>query len=156
MGTLTYDINSNKNMTVTKKNLYRFCFIILIGVSIVDCRARHDRTKRQQALLPATAICSSGLLKCLIYLSKTIPFRYQFDMVDVYDRVTGRNDERKTLETRVAKLGVEEAEHKSEGIDGDFKLRERVTRKRMELAAVRHAVRMKRLTDIRKKILRMR
>ena len=47
-------------------------------------------------------------------------------MVDVYDRVTGRNDERKTLETRVAELGVEEAEHKSEGIDGDFKLRERV------------------------------
>ena len=32
-------------------------------------------------------------------------------MVDVYDRVTGRNDERKTLETRVAELGVEDAEH---------------------------------------------
>ena len=47
-------------------------------------------------------------------------------MVDVYDRVTGRNDERKTLETRVAELGVEEAEQKSAGIDGDFKLRERV------------------------------
>ena len=47
-------------------------------------------------------------------------------MVDVYDRVTGRNDERKTLETRVAELGVEEAEHKSAGIDGNFKLRERV------------------------------
>ena len=52
--------------------------------------------------------------------------RYQFDMVDVYDRVTGRNDERNTLEMRVAELGVAEAEQKSAGIDGDFKLRERV------------------------------
>ena len=47
-------------------------------------------------------------------------------MIDVYDRVTGRNDERKALETRVAELGVEEAEHKSAGIDGDFQMRERV------------------------------
>ena len=46
--------------------------------------------------------------------------RYQFDMVDVYDRVTGRNDERKTLETRVAELGVENATHKFEGVAADF------------------------------------
>ena len=52
--------------------------------------------------------------------------RYQFDMVDVYDRVTGRNDERKTLETRVAELGVAEAEYQSAGVDGDFHMREQV------------------------------
>ena len=53
--------------------------------------------------------------------------RYQFDMVDVYDRVTGRNDERKTLETRVAELGVAEAEYQSAGVDGDFHMREQVS-----------------------------
>ena len=47
-------------------------------------------------------------------------------MVDVYDRVTGRNDERKTLETRVAELGVAEAEYQSAGVDGDFHMREQV------------------------------
>ena len=52
--------------------------------------------------------------------------RYQFDMVDVYDRVTGRNDERKTLETRVAELGVAEAEYQSAGVGGDFHMREQV------------------------------
>ena len=48
-------------------------------------------------------------------------------MVDVYDRVTGRNDERKTLETRVAELGVAEAEYQSAGVDGDFHMREQVS-----------------------------
>ena len=52
--------------------------------------------------------------------------RYQFDMVDVYDRVTGRNDERKTLETRVAELGVEDATHRVTGVAGDFEMREEV------------------------------
>ena len=47
-------------------------------------------------------------------------------MVDVYDRVTGRNDERKTLETRVAELGVAEAEYQSAGVEGDFHMREQV------------------------------
>ena len=64
----------NKNMTVAK-NFYLFCLIILIGVRIGTCVARQGRTKRQTPLLPATPICSSGLLKCLIYFSKTIPFR---------------------------------------------------------------------------------
>ena len=93
-------------------------------------------------------------------------------MVDVYDRVTGRGDERAALETRVAELGVEDATHKVEGVAADFELREEVllanriyfgflvncdchrqlTRKRMELAAVRHAVQMRRLAAIRKKI----
>ena len=60
--------------------------------------------------------------------------RYQFDMVDVYDRVTGRNDERKTLETRVAELGVEEAEYQSAGVDGDFHMREQVRGRTLSLS----------------------
>ena len=59
--------------------------------------------------------------------------RYQFDMVDVYDRVTGRNDERKTLETRVAELGVAEAEYQSAGVDGDFHMREQVRGRTLSL-----------------------
>ena len=60
--------------------------------------------------------------------------RYQFDMVDVYDRVTGRNDERKTLETRVAELGVAEAEYQSAGVDGDFHMREQVKGRTLSLS----------------------
>ena len=60
--------------------------------------------------------------------------RYQFDMVDVYDRVTGRNDERKTLETRVAELGVAEAEYQSAGVDGDFHMREQVRGRTLSLS----------------------
>lgn len=64
------------------------------------------RTKR---FLP---LCTVSPLQCLAQLSRVLAFRYRFDVLAMWDRATGRDDEMRALELEVARmeLGAARAE----------------------------------------------
>ncbi len=74
------------------------------------------------------------------------------DMVDVYDRLTGRNDEMRRTELEAAELAAADAEARLLGLDGEFALREAVVRAEGELAGRRHEAAVAKIAAARKAI----
>ena len=55
-------------------------------------------------------ICDQTPILCLVQLSETITFRHHIELLDIYDRLTGRNAEINDLRVKAAELKTLETE----------------------------------------------